>query len=170
MFIYVTSLGQDSHRFVSDSIPAGLSARSLRLGGITIPEAPALDGNSDADVILHALTNAVSGLTGVNVLGSRADALCREGITDSAVYLKEALKALGQWELLHCSISLEGQRPKMAPHIEAIRRRLAELLNLRPDQIGLTATSGEALTAFGRGDGIQVFCLLSARRPDEPLA
>ncbi|MDD3867292.1 MAG: 2-C-methyl-D-erythritol 2,4-cyclodiphosphate synthase [Eubacteriales bacterium] len=166
MFIYVSSLGQDSHRFVDEAGPAGTSERVLMLGGVAIPGAPALDGNSDADVILHAVANAVSGLTGVNILGSRADALCRAGITDSVVYLQEAMSELGDWQLLHCSLSLEGCRPKLAPYIADIRRRLAELLGLEIRQIGLTATSGEALTAFGRGEGIQVFCTLSARRPD----
>ena len=161
-YLYVSSIGQDSHRFVKSPLPE----RPLRLGGVTIPEAPALEGNSDADVLLHAVTNAVSGLTGVNVLGETADRMCREqGITDSTAYLAKAMESLGDIEPTHLSVSVEAQRPRLAEHVPAIRRRLAELTGLSVESIGLTATSGEGLTDFGRGFGIQVLCILSARKP-----
>lgn len=161
-YLSVGSIGQDSHRFEAVPTPG----RPLRLGGITIPDAPALEGNSDADVLLHAVTNAVSGLTGVNVLGETADRMCREqGITDSALYLAKAMESLGGIEPTHLSVSVEAQRPRLAEHIPAIRRRLSELTGLPLESIGLTATSGEGLTDFGRGLGIQVFCILSARKP-----
>ena len=159
----ICAIGQDSHRFVAADAAPG---RPLRLGGVTLPEGPALDGNSDADVLLHAVTNAVSGLTGVNVIGAAADRMCRDlGITDSAAYLEEALKSLGGIRLTHLSVSIEGLRPKLTPHLPAIRARLSELLGIPGGAIGLTATSGEGLTDFGRGAGIQVFCVLSAKRP-----
>ncbi len=160
----VSAIGQDSHRFA----PEGAAPeRPLRLGGVTVPGAPGLLGNSDADVVLHAVTNAVSGLTGVNVIGAVADRMCRElGITDSAAYLAEAMRALGAIRLTHLSVSVEAARPRLAPHVPAIRARLAALLGLPESAVGLTATSGEGLTDFGRGEGIQVLCILSAERPD----
>lgn len=129
---------------------------------------PGLEGNSDADVILHAVTNAVSGITGVNILGARSDSLCLEnGVTDSAVYLAESLAELRGWRLSHVSVSVEAARPKLAGHIPAMRESLARLCGLQASDIGITATSGEGLTAFGRGEGIQVFVIATAQQMSE---
>ena len=155
-------IGQDSHRFDFDD-----QEKQLVLGGIVFEGEPPLQGNSDADVILHSITNAISGVTCVNILGDISDKLCLEqGITDSAAYLALAMADLQEtgWQLLHVSLSIEAARPRLAPWIEPMRERLAALTGLLPDQIGLTATSGEGLTAFGRGEGIHVVCLVSARR------
>ncbi len=153
-----TGLGQDSHRFESDN-----TDKKLMLGGVIFDNAPALQGNSDADVILHAVTNAISGITGVNILGKISDDLClKQGITDSSVYLVEALKYLGDWQLCHLSMSIECLRPKITPHIPALKANLSQLLNLTESDIGITATTGEGLTEFGRGEGIQVLCIVTA--------
>ena len=158
--MYRTGLGQDSHRFE----PEG-SQKPLMLGGVVIPNSRGLDGNSDADVILHALTNAVSGVTGVNILGSISDKLCLEnGILDSRVYLAEAFKYLHGWKITHVSMSVECRSPKLSPHIDAIKNSVAELFGLTKSDIGLTATTGEGLTDFGRGEGMQVFCVVNAKR------
>ena len=156
------AIGQDSHRFTQEEKP-------LLLGGVLLPGEPGLEANSDGDVLLHALTNAVSGLTGRNILGAPADALCRAGMTDSRAYLREALKdleALGG-RIVHVSFSVEARRPHLAAHIPAIRASVAELLGIAPAHVGLTATSGEGLTAFGRGEGIQVFCQITGDLPEE---
>lgn len=153
-----TGIGQDSHRFV-----ASASTKVLILGGVEISGVPGLDGNSDADVVLHAVTNSVSGITGINIIGAVSDRLCLEqGITDSRVYLQEALNYLGDWRICHLSLSIECKRPKITPHIPAMKESLAALLNLTSADIGITATSGEGLTAFGRGEGIQVFACVTA--------
>ena len=158
--MYISAIGQDSHRFE----PVG-SSKPLILGGVQLTGQRGLMGNSDADVILHAITNAVSGISGVNILGKVSDDLClKQGITDSRVYLCEALKTLGEWKLSHVSISIEARRPHLAEHIEEIRNSIAVLLSLAAENIGLTATSGEGLTEFGKGEGIQVFVIVSAYR------
>jgi 2-C-methyl-D-erythritol 2,4-cyclodiphosphate synthase len=163
---YCCAIGQDSHRFCSDEEMTANPQRRLVLGGLVLPGQTPLTGNSDADVILHALTNAISGISGVNILGSRADQLClQQGITDSAIYLREALAELGAWQLSHISVAVEAKRPRLESLIADIKNRLAELTGLLPEDIGLTATSGEGLTAFGRGEGVQVFCQITARRP-----
>ncbi|MFW5775415.1 MAG: 2-C-methyl-D-erythritol 2,4-cyclodiphosphate synthase [Chitinivibrionales bacterium] len=155
-----SAIGQDSHRFEIQDC-----AKPLMLGGVHIPDCPGLAGNSDADVILHALTNAVSGISGKNILGAVSDRLClQQGITDSAVYLRYALDTLGEFRLYHVSISVECSRPRLSQHIDAIKRRLGELLNLNPAAIGLTATTGEGLTAFGRGEGIQALVVATAQQ------
>ena len=166
---YASAIGQDSHRFVNNQELADEPNRLLILGGVVLSDERPLAGNSDADVVLHALTNAISGITGRNILGKRADELCLvQGIRDSAVYLGEALSDLQSlgWHLSHLSFSIEGRRPKLAPWIEAIRQHLAELTGLQSADVGLTATSGEGLTAFGRGEGLQVFCLISVKRAE----
>lgn len=133
---------------------------------MVIPDERPLEGNSDADVVLHALTNAISGLTGVNILGSIADRMCLdEKITDSAAYLEAALETLGEKRLIHVSVSLECKRPRLTPHIAAMRTRIAELTGLTPADIGITATSGEGLTAVGRGEGIAAICIVTVYFP-----
>ena len=161
MRIFISSIGQDSHSFEEDS-----SSKALMLGGLAIEGYPGLRGNSDADVILHALCNAISGLTGRPVLGERADELCQVGVRDSTVYLRLALQDLREdprdFKLHHLSLSLEGRRPLFEPHREAICGHIATLLELSETAVTLTATTGEDLSAFGLGKGLYCTCILSA--------
>ncbi len=152
-----TGIGQDSHRFEND-----LSIKKLILGGIIFENHPGLSGNSDADVVLHSITNAVSGVTGINILGGIADEMClKNGITDSREYLKEALKHLGGFIISNISISIEGKEPKINPKINEMKKSIAGILNINKDDVGITATSGEELTEFGRGNGIQVISIIT---------
>ena len=121
-----TGIGLDSHQFVEDE-----SDRVLVLGGLVFEDAPALSGNSDADVILHAVTDAISGVTGHTVIGAVADAMCKEGITDSKEYLKVALVGLADWKISHLSVAIECLRPKIDPKVPALRASLARLLGSR---------------------------------------
>jgi 2-C-methyl-D-erythritol 2,4-cyclodiphosphate synthase len=155
----IAAIGQDSHCFE----PEG-SAKPLVLGGVTIPGCPGLAGNSDADVVLHAITNAVSGLHGIPVLGAISDELClTKGIRDSRAYLAKSLGLLKKYRLIRVSVSIEAQRPRLALHLSAMRHSIAEACALSEEQVALTVTSGEGLTAFGRGEGIQAFAVVSAR-------
>lgn len=161
----IVAIGQDSHRFITEKSATG-NAGNLILGGVLIPGADPLDANSDGDVILHALTNAVSGFTGVNILGSLADQLClNQGITDSREYLKLALSYLGDAQIVHVSFSVECKLPRLEGHIDGMKQSIANLLSIPVSSVGITATSGEGLSAFGRGEGIMVFCAISVRRP-----
>lgn len=152
-----TGLGLDSHRFIE-----GDSDKPLILGGVLFEGAPALDGNSDADVILHAVTDAISGITGITVIGSVADEMCHRGITDSREYLKVALGSLGIWRLTHVSIVLECERPPIAPKVPELRATVAKLLGLEIADVCVTATSGERLTDVGRGLGIHASAIVTA--------
>lgn len=146
-------IGQDSHRFDFED-----KEKKLILGGIVFEGCAPLQGNSDADVVLHSITNAISGVTCVNILGDVSDELClNRGIKDSSIYLREALKHLGESKIVHISLSIECQKPKISPMIPDMRRSLSILLNIPENCIGITATTGEGLTAFGQGLGIQVF-------------
>ena len=159
--IPITAIGQDSHAFV-ETAAKGSEDRPLTLGGLTIPGGQALAGNSDADVVLHALTNALSGLSGQRVLGAPADDLCQKGIVDSRAYVKLALASLKGIELTHLSFSIEAKKPHLADYIDRMREAIARLAGLHFDRVAITATSGEGLTAFGRGQGIACICIASA--------
>lgn len=157
---FFTTIGQDSHRIESPK------TKPLKLGGVEFESDYSLSANSDGDVILHALTNAVSGATTYNVLGKVADQMCKDGITDSREYLKEALKAMSGIKIEHVSISIEALRPKFSPKISAMRSMIANLLYVTEDRIGITATTGEGLTECGKGNGIFVTVLLSCSKEE----
>lgn len=153
-----TGIGQDSHRFEEES-----KGKPLMLGGVNIPSHLSLDGNSDADVILHAICNAISGISGQIIIGPHADKLLRERqITDSVVYVKDALKTLNNYEITHVSVSIECLAPQLIAHVEKMRARIAEILDIKINDVGITATTGEGLTEFGKGKGIQVFAVVTA--------
>lgn len=151
------SIGQDSHAFDKDY------TKPLILAGVKFDEEMTLRANSDGDVVLHAITNAVSGISGHNILGKIADDMCKSGIIDSKEYLKEALKYMPEGsEINHVSLTIEALKPKLASKIDDMKASIASLLGIRVSDVGITATTGEGLTAFGQGLGIQVFVVLTA--------
>ncbi len=152
------AIGQDSHKFEP------YCGKPLILGGYALPDCRlSLAANSDGDVVLHALTNAISGITCKNILGAPADALCKQGVTDSKAYLKLALDDLAAMgdTVTHISFTVECKQPHLSAHIPAIRESVAACCGISPDCVGMTATSGEGLTAFGQGLGIAVFCIVT---------
>ena len=152
-----TGIGQDSHRFLPED-----STKPCLLGGLIFEGVPGFQANSDGDVILHALCNAISSVTGEIILGKRADELLeKDGITDSSVYLQEALKTLGKQQITHVAITVEAARPKFLKRIPELRRHIAEVMHLTLSQVGITATTGEGLTDFGCGEGVQCLCILT---------
>ena len=120
-----------------------------------------LKGNSDADVVLHAITDAISSITGNTIIGAKADELCQKGITDSREYLKLALSDLGDATISHVAIALECQQPKIDPLVEPMRTSIAELLGITFADVGITATSGEALSDVGLGLGIHCTAIVT---------
>lgn len=148
-------IGQDSHRFDFEN-----NEKKLVLGGVVFENATPLLGNSDADVVLHAITNAVSGVTCVNIIGKKSDEMCQSGIKDSEVYLRESLKYLGS-KITHVSISIECLEPKISPKIEEMRKNIGRILSIPETEVGITATTGEGLTDFGKGIGISCFAVLT---------
>lgn len=155
--IYRSGIGQDSHRFLSPD-----SSKPCVIGGLIFHGVPGLDADSDGDVVYHAICNAITSLSGVPILGGIARDLClKDGITDSQVYLEKALKQLGSQKIVHCSLTIEGKRPHFEEKIEAMRRNISNVLCVTHQQVGVTATSGDGLTDFGCGDGLQCFCILT---------
>ncbi len=152
-----TGIGQDSHRF----LPPG-STKPCIMAGLIFEGAPGFMANSDGDVVFHAICNAISSLTHVLILGDIADDLYhKEGITDSEVYLKQAIHTLKNQEITHIAITLEAKKPKFKDKLLAMRENIARVMNLKASQIGITATSGEGLTDFGCGDGVQCFAIVT---------
>ncbi len=158
--IFRTGIGQNSRRFLPSD-----SSKPCTIGGIIFDDVPGLDAESDGDVVYHALCNSITSLSGIPILGGIAQDLCRkDGITDSQVYLEKALQTLGSQKIIHVAISIEGKRPEFAGKIDAMRRKIAKVLSLHPTEIGITATSGDGLTDFGCGDGLQCFAIITTRQ------
>ncbi len=157
-------LGQDSHFFMKRAI------KPLIFGGIKINDNSGLEGNSDGDVVIHSLCNALSSAIGGNSISTWADEMClKKGITDSQKYLKHILREVIQkkYQIENVSISVEAKQPYLSLDIiNEIKKNLAQLLLLRVDQIGITFTSGKGLTAFGRGKGIQVLTVVLIKKND----
>ena len=149
------AIGQDSHRIDFEN-----KEKKFVLGGVEFEEEYSLLGNSDADVVLHAITNAVSGITCKNILGRVADEMCQNGITNSEEYLKEALKYLKE-KIVHISISIECKMPRITPKIEEMKKNIARILNISENSVGITATTGEGLTEFGKGNGIYATAIIT---------
>ena len=150
-----TGIGQDSHAF--EETPG----KPLILAGIKFDHPLGLKGNSDADVVLHSITNAISSITGSNILGSVTDQLCQEGVTDSCNFLKLALDDLRDWKISHIAIAIECLKPKISPQIESMKKSIAKLCHINKTDVGITATTGEGLTTFGKGEGIQAITILT---------
>ncbi|WP_243389707.1 bifunctional 2-C-methyl-D-erythritol 4-phosphate cytidylyltransferase/2-C-methyl-D-erythritol 2,4-cyclodiphosphate synthase [Arboricoccus pini] len=148
-WLTLTGQGFDVHRLVPD--------RPLWLCGVEIPFELGLAGHSDADVGLHALTDAILGAIGAGDIGVHfppTDERWRN--VDSAIFLARALEMAGEQggRLVHVDITIIGERPKIGPHRAAILSRLSQLLGLEPDRIGLKATTTEGLGFTGRGEGL----------------
>lgn len=148
-------IGQDSHKIDYED-----KEKKFILGGVEFEEEYSLNGNSDADVVLHAVTNAVSGITCKNIIGKISDQMCKSGIKNSEEYLKEALKYLDE-KIVHVSISIECKIPKITPKIDEMRKNISRILNINECCVGITATTGEGLTEFGKGNGVSVFACLT---------
>jgi 2-C-methyl-D-erythritol 2,4-cyclodiphosphate synthase len=134
------------------------------IGGIIFEDVPGLDADSDGDVVYHAICNAISSLSTVPILGGIAKDLYRkDGITDSQVYVEAALLTLKSQTIIHVALSIEGKRPDFEDKVDLIRAQISSTLKITPAQVGLTITSGDGLTDFACGDGLQCFCIITTQ-------
>ena len=150
--------GTDSHRFDEEN------EKPLILGGVRISDTGGLKANSDGDVILHSLFNAVSQACGGHSLGYYADPLFKRGIVDSKEYLKvavEMVKEIG-YKINNVGIMVEAKNPRIPINtVKKMKEVIASLLDITVEDIGITFTSGEGLTSFGRGEGILAQSIVS---------
>jgi 2-C-methyl-D-erythritol 2,4-cyclodiphosphate synthase len=154
----LVGIGYDSHRLAP--------GRRLVLGGVEIEHELGLEGYSDADVLIHALIDALLGAAGKGDIGEHfPDTDPRYQDADSMVLLAaviERLLADGlELENVDCTVLLE--RPKLSPHREAIRVNLARALGLSPARVNVKASSGEGIGFVGRGEGAAALAIASLR-------
>lgn len=162
-------IGQDSHAFEDSSEtimaqpPFQPCQNCLTLAGLKIPGHPKLKANSDGDVILHAIFNALSQAIGDMSLGFYADETCEKGVKDSKKYLQIILKKIKRqkFKINNLGLMVECKSPKIDPLTNRLKKSLSAILDLPATRIGITATTGENLTAFGAGLGIQCFAIVS---------
>ena len=142
-------LGEDLHR-IDD-------ARTLVLGGVIIEEGPGLAGHSDADILLHAITDAVLGAAALGDIGHYfPPSDPRYAHTDSADFLRVAVRLAREagWEVGNIDSTVRTERPKLAPYIEHIRERIAEIVGIPVEQVSVKAKTSEGLDAVGRGEAM----------------
>ncbi len=157
-----TGFGYDVHAF--DPAPAD----KIRLGGIDIPYEKKLLGHSDADVILHALTDALLGTIGEGDIGQLfppSDMSWKNA--DSEIFVAEAVRRVQAkgGRIIHADITLIAEAPKIGPHRDKMIARIAAMLGLTADRVGLKATTSEGLGFTGRGEGIVAHAVCSVQLP-----
>jgi 2-C-methyl-D-erythritol 2,4-cyclodiphosphate synthase len=152
----LAGIGYDSHRLVA--------GRRLVIGGVEIEHELGLQGHSDADVLAHALTDALLGAAGLGDIGEHfPDSDERWRDADSIELLRAVVRMLGDRDLrlvnADCTVVIE--RPKLAPHRRAIRERLAGALELAPERVNVKASTGEGIGFVGRGEGVAALAVVS---------
>ena len=154
----LTGIGYDSHRLAA--------GRRLVLGGVEIPSELGLDGHSDADVLTHAAIDALLGAAGLGDIGEHfPDTDERWRDADSIGLLGAVLQMLASARLtvvnVDCTVVIEA--PKLAPHRQAIRERLAAALGLEAARVNVKASTGERIGFVGRGEGVAALAVATLR-------
>jgi len=153
-----TGIGYDSHRL--------LAGRRLVIGGVEVPSERGLDGHSDADVLAHAVIDALLGAAGLGDIGEHfpdSDERWRDadsmqllaGVVDSVI-------AEG-FEIVNVDCTVVMEAPKLSPHRQAIREQLAEVLGLDAGRVNVKASTGEGIGFVGRGEGVAALAIAGLR-------
>ena len=155
-------MGVDVHAFADDG-----AGRKLVLGGVKIPFERRLLGHSDADVLAHAVTDALLGAAGLEDIGHYfPDTDENFKNADSVKLLRKARSIVGEsWEVSNVDTVVICERPKIRDYRDEMRQNLGEALGVEPSRVGVRGTTTERLGFTGRGEGIaaQAFCLLEGR-------
>ena len=141
--------GIDVHSFAID--------RPLLLGGVRIAETGGLEGHSDADAVLHAITDAILGAIGAGDIGEyfpSSDSRWKDA--DSKLFVKEAMRLVADREgsIENVDVTIVAEKPHLAPHRGAIRKSIADLLGIPSGRVNVKATTTDGLGFTGRGEGI----------------
>ncbi|EDY18381.1 2C-methyl-D-erythritol 2,4-cyclodiphosphate synthase [Chthoniobacter flavus Ellin428] len=157
----LSGIGYDVHRLVE--------GRALILGGVEIPYTHGLEGHSDADVLAHAIADAVLGAIGERDIGfhfPNTDQSIR-GISSLEILRKVAsLVSEKGGRVLNVDSSLIAEAPKISPHVAAMRANIAKALRLDPKRVGVKATTNERMGFLGRGEGISAMAVASVEVPE----
>jgi 2-C-methyl-D-erythritol 2,4-cyclodiphosphate synthase len=154
----VIGQGYDSHRFAE--------GRALILGGVEIPHDRGLAGHSDADVLTHAIIDALLGAAGLGDIGHHfPDTHERWRGADSIVLLREVVRLVAEagFEPVNVDATVVMERPKVGPHREAMRARLAEAVGLDVARVNVKATTGEKMGFVGREEGVAALAVALVR-------
>jgi len=154
-------IGYDVHQLVE--------GRKLILGGVDIHHAKGLDGHSDADVLMHAICDAVLGALGEGDIGHffpNTDPRWKNA--PSKVFLQEAARQVvfHTGRIVNVDASIIAQAPKLSPHIHAMKLHISEALGLNPSRVGIKATTNEHLGFIGREEGIAAMAVASVDLPE----
>jgi len=156
-----TGIGYDVHRLVE--------GRALILGGVEIPHTHGLDGHSDADVLAHAIADAVLGAIGERDIGfhfPNTDQSIR-GISSLEILRHVADLVAGKGgRVINIDATLVAEAPKISPHAAAMRANLARALTLDPKRVGIKATTNEGMGFLGRGEGIAALAVACVEAPE----
>jgi 2-C-methyl-D-erythritol 2,4-cyclodiphosphate synthase len=154
-----SGIGYDSHRFAD--------GRRLVLGGVEIPGERGLSGHSDADVLTHALIDALLGAAGLGDIGQHfPDTDERHKDADSIELLREVCSFLDEhgWTILHLDASVICDAPKLSPHRDEMRSRLAAAIGLNALEVNVKFTTNEGLGFIGRGEGMAALAIATVER------
>jgi 2-C-methyl-D-erythritol 2,4-cyclodiphosphate synthase len=157
----LSGIGYDVHRFVTN--------RPLIVGGVEIPYHLGLEGHSDADVLSHAIADAILGAVGERDIGyhfPNTDESIR-GISSLEILRKvTTIVRERSGILLNVDATLVAQAPKIAPHVAQMRTNIANVLGLDPRRVGVKATTNEGMGFIGRGEGIAALAVASVHLAD----
>mgnify|MGYP002817606871 FL=1 len=154
-------LGYDVHQLKT--------GRPLILGGVEIPHDTGLDGHSDADVLMHAICDAVLGALGEGDIGSffpPSDPQWKDA--SSKIFLEEAARQITvrNGRLINIDAMLIAEAPKIAPHVATMKVNIATALGVSPNDVGIKATTNETMGFVGRGEGMAAHAVASVELPD----
>jgi 2-C-methyl-D-erythritol 2,4-cyclodiphosphate synthase len=154
--VSLVGIGYDSHRLAA--------GRKLVIGGVEIPSERGLEGHSDADVLVHAVIDALLGAAGLGDIGEHFPDTDERWLDANSIELLATVVAMvGERGLevvnVDCTVVMEA--PKLAPHRQAIRERLAGALAIEPERVNVKASTGERIGFVGRGEGVAALALAS---------
>ena len=142
-------IGYDSHRFTP--------GRPLILGGVRIPFEQGLAGHSDADVVAHAVTDAILGAAALGDIGAHfPPGDDRWTDADSIELLRAAVRILEErnYQVVNVDVTLVLEQPRLGPHVDAMRARLADALSISPENVSIKGKTNEQMGWIGRGEGV----------------
>ena len=153
-------IGSDVHRLAE--------GRKLVLGGVEIPHSKGLDGHSDADVLMHAVCDAILGAMGENDIGHLfPNTDPRWHNAPSRLFLKEVARQVSfhDGRVINVDATLIAEEPKISAYIAAMKENIARELDLNPRRVGIKATTNEQVGFIGRGEGIAAMAVASVELP-----
>ena len=160
-----TGHGYDAHRFADGLLPD----KPLILGGVQLPHDRSLIAHSDGDAVIHALCDAILGALGLGDIGRHfPDTDQAFSNIDSGILLQRVcgLMKSDRWKIGNVDITILAQAPRMAPHIVVMCKRLADLMEIQPEQVNVKASTTEGMGFVGRREGLETYAVVLIYRDE----